>query len=100
MAVAEPFNAVGGFEGRIAASGPDRGPVVAGRTAEFTGRGFAPEQPATLRQNGEDLNGGAPFNGDSEGNLTATVDIPEGAEGRDAPLHGCAGQRRGVDHRR
>ncbi|WP_375261825.1 ATP-binding protein [Palleronia sp.] len=80
MAVAEPFDAVGEFDGRLGASGPDRGPIVAGSTAEISGRGFGPEQPVTLRQNGEDLNGGEPFTADAEGNLTATVDIPESAE--------------------
>ena len=81
IATAEPFKSVGQFDGRIGASGPDRGPIFAGSSAEISGQGFAPGQPVTLRQSGEDLNGGSPFSADAEGNLSATVEIPDDAEG-------------------
>ena len=80
IATAEPFKSVGQFDGRIGASGPDRGPIFAGSSAEISGQGFAPGQPVTLRQSGEDLNGGSPFSADAEGNLSATVEIPDDAE--------------------
>lgn len=75
---AEPFAGLGAFDGRIGASGPDRGPIVAGGQAMIQGRGLAPNQPVTLRQGGEVLEG-SPFTADAEGGLQAQVTIPEGA---------------------
>lgn len=78
-AAADPFAALGGFDGRLGASGPDRGPIVAGGTAQINGNGFAPNQPVMLRQNGEALNGGTAYEADAEGGFSAEITIPEGA---------------------
>ncbi|MDO6587891.1 ATP-binding protein [Salipiger sp. 1_MG-2023] len=77
MALADPFAGLGSFDGRIGASGPNRGPIVAGGEAEVQARGFAPGQPVTLRQGGEAL-AGSPFTADDEGRLTAKLAIPAG----------------------
>ncbi len=74
---AQPFAGPGGFDGRIGASGPDRGPIIAGGQANVQARGFAPGQPVTLRQGGADLPGG-PWVADDKGQLSATIAIPEG----------------------
>lgn len=79
MAMADPFEMLGQFHGRIGASGPDRGPIAAGTEAEISGSGFAPDQPVTLRQSGENLNDEA-LTADAEGNLSTTVTIPESAK--------------------
>jgi len=78
VAGAEPFAATGDFDGRIGASGPERGPILAGGTAQIQARGLAPNQPVTLRQGGETLEGG-PFSADDAGELAASITIPEGA---------------------
>ncbi|MBY6006069.1 ATP-binding protein [Salipiger bermudensis] len=79
MAAAEPFSALGSFDGRIGASGPERGPILPGGEAQIMGRGFAPGQPVSLRQNGEAL-AGSPFAADGEGNLAASLTIPGSAQ--------------------
>lgn len=76
---AEPFSATGTFNGRFGASGPDRGPIVAGGEAQIMARGLQPGQPVFLRQGGDVLNGGEAYVADAEGGLTATVTIPENA---------------------
>ncbi|MHA7868108.1 MAG: YncE family protein [Salipiger thiooxidans] len=78
LAGAEPFAGLGAFDGRIGASGPERGPIVAGGEAQISARGFQPGQSVVLRQGGSALPG-SPFTADDEGTLEATVTIPEGA---------------------
>ena len=76
---AEPFAATGAFDGRLGASGPDRGPILAGGDAQISARGLAPNQPVALRQGGSDL-AGSPFTADDKGELAASITIPEGTE--------------------
>lgn len=77
-ASAAPFGAVGSFDGRIGASGPDRGAIVAGGQAQIDARGLTPGQSIILRQNGEELPG-SPFAVDAKGELKIAFAIPETA---------------------
>ncbi|WP_424986968.1 YncE family protein [Microbulbifer sp. S227A] len=79
MSIADPFTAVGGFDGGIRVFGPDQTAVVPGGEAMLMGRGFQPNQPVFLRQNGEALNGGEPFMADDKGSLRASLAIPDTA---------------------
>lgn len=79
MTFADPFTAVGGFDGRARVSGPDQTAVVPGGEAVLWARGLQPNQPVYLRQSGETLNGGEPFIADGEGNLNGRLAIPANA---------------------
>lgn len=79
MTLAEPFTAVGAYDGGIRAFGPDQTAIVPGGEAMLMGRGFQPNQPVYLRQNGEALNGGEPYIADDKGSLRAQISIPETA---------------------
>lgn len=80
VAVAQaPFTALGSFDGGFRASGPDRGPIVAGGEAEVSARGLQPGQTVTLRQSGTVLNGGEAFTADEAGELQLTLPIPDDA---------------------
>lgn len=79
MATAEPFTALGRFDGRFGAAGPDRGPIFAGGEAQIMARGLTPGQEVVLRQGGEALNDGAPYVANEEGALEATLPIPADA---------------------
>lgn len=78
-ATAEPFGGLGSFDGRIGASGANRGPITAGGEALVRARGMTPGQQVTLRQGGEEL-AGSPFTADAEGRLETSITIPDSAQ--------------------
>lgn len=80
MSLADPFTAVGSYDGGIRAFGPEQAAIVPGGQAMLMGRGFQPNQPIVLRQSGEPLNGGKPFMADDKGGLRAKISIPATAK--------------------
>lgn len=80
-AFSDPFSDLAkGFQGQMNASGANRAPIIAGGTAEVSGRGFVPGQSVVLRQNGVALNEGAAVTVDDKGEFSTELNIPEGAE--------------------
>lgn len=74
---ADPFaDLAEGFAGRLGASGPDRGAVVAGQTAFVSGRGLTAGQTVVLRQGGDALTEALTV--DDKGGLSAEIAIPAG----------------------